>query len=168
MQKGDIVIVPGMLVFSAADTPLGTVEGVDEESLLVNNRRIAISGVLRTDTTTVYLSGYGMESYNQQENLATRDALFGARPEQGLNRDTEPSQVQAGVEVVGVDEKHVGMVKSVQDGTILISRTLKRDIYIPFEEVLDASDIRVVLRMKAHEVEHHHWPEPDLHTGLGQ
>jgi len=158
-------IVVGMVVYSAAEEPFGTVEAVSEHDFQVNGQKLPLGTIIRTEASTVYISGEGMRYFHDSDKIP---AAANHLTRQGLRKVNDPSQIQAGVEVVGIDGKHIGTVKEASHNQVLVSRLLQRDLYVPFDSVLDASDVKVVLDIEAHEVGKMHWHNPPLSTGLGQ
>lgn len=158
----------GMVVYSAAEEPFGTVEAVSDHDFQVNGKQLPLGTILRTEASTVYISGEGMRYFRDSDKIPAAGETANPVNRQRLREIHDPSQIQAGVEVVGIDGKHVGTVKEANHNQILVSRLLQRDLYIPFDSILDASDVKVVLDIEAHEVGKMHWHNPPLTTGLGQ
>jgi|GEM_PF-79946 len=77
-------------------------------------------------------------------------------------RPLDRTQVREGMEVVGADGQRVGVVKEVRDRDFLVDRTMKRDVYIPFDAATRVEDSRVILAIGAEQVDTMHWEEPRL------
>lgn len=163
MKKEPVNIVVGMQVYSAAHLPMGTVEHVFTDGFQVNGERLPLNAIAKTDTGSVYLNGPAMARYYRE---ATEEAGATQVGPKAPERPTfGPEQIQAGTEVYGIDDQHVGQVKATNQDTFLVNRLLHRDLFIPYSAVLDASDTRVILDISAHEVNKMHWQEPKIETG---
>jgi len=77
-------------------------------------------------------------------------------------RPLDRAQVREGMEVVGADGQRVGVVKEVRDRDFLVDRTMKRDVYIPFDAATSVEGTRVTLAIGAEQVDTMHWEEPRL------
>ncbi|MDI3339625.1 MAG: Hsp20 family protein [Sphaerobacter sp.] len=78
------------------------------------------------------------------------------------SRPADRTQVQAGMEVVGPDGGHIGLVKEVREGDLLVDRKLQRDVYVPFDAVRSVESSRVVLTVPPGQVDAMHWEHPPL------
>lgn len=79
-------------------------------------------------------------------------------------RPLDRTQVREGMEVVGADGRRVGVVKEVRDRDFLVDRTLKRDVYIPYDAATSVEETRVILAIGAEQVDAMDWEEPRLIT----
>jgi hypothetical protein len=77
-----------------------------------------------------------------------------SRPEREASGPTVSRRfIQNGMEVVGLDARRVGRVKQVRLTDFLVDRPLQRDIYVPVDAVQAVVDERVVLTIRADEVD---------------
>ena len=76
----------------------------------------------------------------------------------------DPTQVQPGMAVIGLDAQSVGEVKQVRDTDFLVNRPRARDVYVPFAAIhaIDAAAGGIVLAIPAAEVDHMDWPNPPV------
>lgn len=72
----------------------------------------------------------------------------------------ETPAVQVGMTVVGSMGGIVGTVEEVQSDDFLVSRTLRRHVYVPLDAVQHVVDTLVALNIPDHQVDHMHWPNP--------
>jgi hypothetical protein len=73
-----------------------------------------------------------------------------------------PSQVQAGMEVVGSDMKSVGSVKEARENDCLVAIPMQRDTYVPFTAIQNVEAGRIVLNIPAGQVKEMNWPKPSI------
>jgi osmotically-inducible protein OsmY len=85
-------------------------------------------------------------------------ASAGAGPSQHGNR----WQIRETMDVVGSDGERVGTVKSVHGTDFHVDRPMGRDLFVPFSAVRTVDGERVMLSMRANEVDSQHWPAPGL------
>jgi hypothetical protein len=173
-KKLDHDIVVGMMVYSAAHVPIGTIEEVDGDEMIVNGERLPVDGITQALVNSVYLSGTATALLRQNEIIPAAEANFGAAVVEGsiegvsrFNRPAYgPEQVVPGVQVYSLDDHFMGDLREVGETTIKVHRLLRRDLHIPYSAILEASDTRVVLNLTEHDAEKGHWPEgtPDLET----
>lgn len=71
-------------------------------------------------------------------------------------------QVKAEMEVYSKDGKPVGRVKTVREFDFLVDRRLKRDVYVPFAAVQEASGNAVMLNVQADAIDDLGWQHPPL------
>ncbi|HEX2914841.1 MAG TPA: DUF2382 domain-containing protein [Chloroflexia bacterium] len=76
----------------------------------------------------------------------------------GFNR----SQLTEGTDVVGTDNDFIGRVKQVRGDSILVDRTMKRDVYVPMSAVQSMDGGRVVLNVASQDVDDQGWANPPL------
>jgi hypothetical protein len=87
----------------------------------------------------------------------------GAGPSQHGNR----WQIRETMDVVGSDGERVGTVKSVHGTDFHVDRPMGRDLFVPFSAVRTVDGERVMLDVRAKEVDDQHWPAPGL-TGSNE
>jgi hypothetical protein len=85
----------------------------------------------------------------------------GAGPSQHGNR----WQIRETMDVAGSDGAPVGTVKAVHGTDFHVDRPKERDVFVPFSAVKTVDGERVLLSVRATEVDEQHWPTPGL-TGL--
>ena len=85
-------------------------------------------------------------------------ASAGAGPSQHGNR----WQIRDTMDVVGSDGETVGTVKAVHGTDFHLDRPVARDVFVPFSAVQTVDGERVMLRVRANEVDDQNWPAPDL------
>jgi len=91
------------------------------------------------------------------------DAALGSIPLTGVIQTSEGVfQASGGMEVVGADGGHVGRLKEIRPADILVDRTLKRDVYVPFAAVQGVRGEAIVLTIPAAQVDQMDWPQPPL------
>ncbi len=71
-------------------------------------------------------------------------------------------QVTTGMDVVGADGDRVGSVKAVRDTDFLVDRSMRRDVYVPFDAVRDVSGNVVTLNVTADQVDNMGWQSPPI------
>lgn len=74
----------------------------------------------------------------------------------------EISALALGMDVLGVDRRLVGRVKTVCARYLLIDRAAKRDVYVPFEAIQALWHNQIVLDIPAGQVDEMRWPRPPL------
>ena len=72
------------------------------------------------------------------------------------------STMALGMEVLGADGRLVGRVKEVFAGSLLIDRTGRRDVYVPFGAIQTLWHNQIVLAIPTGRVDNMHWPHPPL------
>jgi hypothetical protein len=82
----------------------------------------------------------------------------GAGPSQHGNR----WQIRETMDVVGSDGAPVGTVKSVHGTDFHVDRQMERDLLVPFSAVRTVDGERVMLSVRATEVDDQRWPAPGL------
>lgn len=70
-------------------------------------------------------------------------------------------QVRVGMSVVGSDSARIGTVKKVRGNDFLVERTLSGNINVPFTACQSVSGDRVMLNIRADQVEAQGWPVSD-------
>ena len=76
------------------------------------------------------------------------------------------SQIEIGMDVLGVDGHSVGRVKEVRDGDFLLDRPMAHDLYVPYQFVLSVPDrgekparpTEVVLTLTEDQLDKQDWP----------
>ena len=79
---------------------------------------------------------------------------------QGMSRESR--LIRSGMNVVGTDGERIGQVKEVRGSDFLIDRPMARDVYVPFSACRTVSSNRVVLTIRADEVDNMGWANPEL------
>lgn len=64
--------------------------------------------------------------------------------------------------VIAEDGKDLGTVKEVHERDFLIDRSMRRDVYAPFDRVLNVVADKVKLHALSDEVDKADWPRPPL------
>lgn len=76
-----------------------------------------------------------------------------------------PSDVRAGMRVVGSDRDEVGTVKEVRASDFLVDRRMRRDVYVPLAAVRDVTGDSIMLTVPAGAVDDQGWSNPPLLGG---
>jgi hypothetical protein len=82
----------------------------------------------------------------------------GAGPSQHGNR----WQIRETMDVVGTDGEKVGTVKAVHGTDFLLDGPMARDLLVPFSAVRTVDGERVMLGVRASEIDDQHWPSSEL------
>jgi len=79
------------------------------------------------------------------------------------------TSIQAGSEVYGSDNEHIGTVDEAFDSYLLIQKGLffPKDIYVPFSAITQADADRVVLNVTKDQIDSMGWNEPPSGTSSG-
>ena len=80
----------------------------------------------------------------------------------GPSRHGNRWQIRETMDVVGSDGANIGTVKSVHGTDFHVDRPMGRDLFIPFSAVQTVDGERVMLSVRASEVDEQHWPAPGL------
>jgi hypothetical protein len=80
----------------------------------------------------------------------------------GRAGQTDRSRVRESMEVVGSDGENIGQVKNLRDNDFLVDRNMARDIFVPFSAVRTIDGDRIMLNIRAGEVDSQNWPSTDL------
>lgn len=80
----------------------------------------------------------------------------------------DPANVKPGMEVVDWRGDLIGGVKAVRETDFHVDRPMARDVYVPFEAIQavvsdDSTDVdttRVILTVRADDVDNQGWPHP--------
>ncbi|MCZ7573161.1 MAG: BON domain-containing protein [Ardenticatenaceae bacterium] len=102
--------------------------------------------------------------WDVQNNLRLEERI-GRRSEGFAPGTTDRSQVQVGMQVVGLDGADVGRVKEVRDDDLLVDRPFDRDVYVPFDAIQEISGNWIVLTVSADRVDSMGWASPPLFGG---
>ncbi|MBX6771751.1 MAG: DUF2171 domain-containing protein [Chloroflexi bacterium] len=70
--------------------------------------------------------------------------------------------VRTGMQVVGSDGTGIGSVKEVRENDFLVSRAMKRDLYVPFNAIGNVSDNTITLNIPSSQVDNMGWQSPPL------
>lgn len=107
-----------------------------------------------------------------QGRYGAGDMRYGAEPivdtgafaqDGGGNR----SQIRETMDVVGSDGESIGTVKAVHSGNFHLDRPMAKDLFVPFSAVRTVDGERVMLNVRASEVDDQRWPDPSL-TGSNE
>ena len=60
------------------------------------------------------------------------------------------------------DGEKIGTVKAVHGTDFVLNRPMGRDLFVPFSAVRTVDGERVMLGIRASEVDDQHWPNPEL------
>ncbi len=71
-------------------------------------------------------------------------------------------RIAAGMEVVGTDGAEAGVVKGVREGDFLVGLFLERDVYVPFDAVRNVTTHRIILDIRADQIDSMGWPHSSL------
>jgi hypothetical protein len=83
-----------------------------------------------------------------------------ARSREGTTMLFDRTDLQIGMEVVGVDGYRVGEVKEVRATDFLVDRTGHRDIYVPFSAIQAVTAEKVSLSIPVDQVDGMDWDSP--------
>jgi hypothetical protein len=79
------------------------------------------------------------------------------------------NQIRDRMKVLGIDKQEIGEVKEIRDNDFLVDRPLARDVYVPFNACSEITRDRIILNVKADEVNDQNWPVPEIiDTDFGQ
>jgi len=70
--------------------------------------------------------------------------------------------VHTGMQVVGSDGAGIGSVKEVRENDFLVSRAMRRDLYVPFNAIDHVSNNTITLNIPSSQVDHMGWQSPPL------
>jgi hypothetical protein len=87
--------------------------------------------------------------------------------EAGGDRIGSRFTIHESMEIVGADGESVGQVTEVRGTDFLVGRPGRGEVYVPFSGVQTVDGDRVMLDVRAGEVDRQGWPTPDL-TGTSQ
>lgn len=68
-----------------------------------------------------------------------------------------PSELHVGSEVVGADGAFIGHLQDVHEHYVSAERPAKADVYIPFIEIQDVADGKVVVNVPARDIDLMGW-----------
>ena len=72
------------------------------------------------------------------------------------------TSLREGLEVVGADDEHIGYVKDVRDDDMLVERSMRRDVFVPYDAITRVTQFRAVLAIAADQVSAMDWSSPPL------
>jgi hypothetical protein len=72
------------------------------------------------------------------------------------------NKIRDRMKVLGRDKQEIGEVKEIRDNDFLVDRPLARDVYVPFNACSEITRDRIVLNVKADEVNDQDWPVPEI------
>lgn len=81
---------------------------------------------------------------------------------EAARRPVDRAQVREGMDVVGPEGGHIGTVKAVRERDFLIDRSMQRDVYAPFDAVMEVAGTRVVLAVGPGQIDAMDWEQPEL------
>ena len=73
--------------------------------------------------------------------------------------------MRAGMTVYGTNGDEIGLVKEVRSNDFLVDRSLRRDVYVPFNAIQTVRNDQVVLNLPADQVDSMSWPNPPTFGG---
>jgi hypothetical protein len=121
-------------------------------------------GGLRESGVPAYGTGVASTSgVSSRTGPGEPGASAGAGPSQHGNR----WQIRETMDVVGADGERIGTVKAVHGTDFHLDRPMKQDLFVPFSAVRTVDGERVMLDVRAHEVDDQRWPTPGL-TGSNE
>ncbi len=148
MTSGQHDVRVGMEVVGTDGEPVGRVREVGSDNFLVErpgltNIFLAFDDIQRITDGRVLLNIPAVE-------VDTMDWPSSPEETGSVEEDTIRSQVHAGTEVVGNDQRPVGQVKSVLPSDfLLVQRGGQPDLYVPFDFIRHVSSGRAVLTIPA-------------------
>ena len=84
----------------------------------------------------------------------------GAGEQAGMQGAGGAGQMRAGMTVYGTNGDEIGLVKEVRSNDFLVDRSLRRDVYVPFNAIQTVRNDQVVLNLPADQVDSMNWPNP--------
>lgn len=139
-------------------------DAIDSEAMVDSGTFASDRGGIRESGVPAYGVGVaGTSGVSTRSGPGEPGASAGAGPSQHGNR----WQVRETMDVVGSDGATVGTVKAVHGTDFHVDRPMGRDVFVPFSAVQTVDGERVMLSVRASEVDDQHWPTPDL-TGSNE
>lgn len=75
------------------------------------------------------------------------------------------SQIRPGMIVVTSDHEELGHVKEIRGMDFLLDRPMKRDVYVPLDQVRDVRNDRAVLQVNKDQIDAMRWESPPILAG---
>ena len=139
-------------------------DAIDSEAMVDSGTFADDRGGVRESGIPAYGVGVaGTSGVSTRSGPGEPGVSAGAGPSQHGNR----WQIHETMDVVGSDGVTVGTVKSVHGTDVHVDRPGGRDFFVPFSAVRTVDGERVMLSVRASEVDDQHWPTPDL-TGSNE
>ena len=139
-------------------------EALDSEAMVDSGTFASDRGGIRESGVPAYGVGVaGTSGVSTRSGPGEPGASAGAGPSQQGNR----WQIRETMDVIGSDGAPVGTVKAVQGTSFHVDRPNERDLFVPFSAVRTVDGERVLLNVRASEVDKQRWPTPGL-TGSNE
>ncbi len=71
-------------------------------------------------------------------------------------------QITVGMQVVGTDGGNIWTVKEVRNNDFLVNIPMHRDVYVPYNAVLNVTGNTVALNIPSNQINNMGWPNPSL------
>jgi len=134
-------------------------DAIDSEAMVDSGTFASDRGGIRESGVPAYGVGVaGTSGVSTRSGPGEPGAGAGAGPSQHGNR----WQVRETMDVVGSDGAPVGTVKSVHGTDFHVDRPKGRDLFVPFSAVRTVDGERIMLSVRATEVDDQHWPTPGV------
>lgn len=131
----------------------------DRDTMVDSGTFAGDRGGLRESRTPAYGTGVASTSgVSNRWGPGEPGASAGAGPSQHGNR----WQIRETMDVVGSDGEKIGTVKQVHGTDFHLDRPMGRDLFVPFSAVRTVDGERVMLSIRATEVDDQRWPNPEL------
>ncbi len=75
----------------------------------------------------------------------------------GETYQSKPEQLIDGLQVVGAQGNHIGIVKEIHAHDFLLGRLEGMDVHVPFSAIQMIADDRAVLNVTADQIDSQHW-----------
>ena len=155
-------VARGMEVLGADARTIGIVREVGDQDIIV----------ARPDTWDIRVPWHALDAMRDVADgqimlTVTEDEIDGtgwlpADEDEVTGAMRHRPSLREGLEVVGTDEEHIGYVKDVRDDDMLVERSLRRDVYVPYDAITRVTQFRAVLAVTANEASAMDWPSPPL------
>lgn len=149
-------------------TQHGQIDASDVE-VEVNNGEVTLRGTVDSRRTKrlvedVTDSVMGVRDVHNQLRVQERQRGEQYGPGGRMSATGRP-QILQGMQVIGSDGGNIGSVKEVRQNDFLIDRALQRDIYAPFDAVVEVQESRVRLNVPADQIDDMGWQSPPIIGG---
>jgi hypothetical protein len=149
-------------------TQHGKIDATDME-VEVDNGEVYLKGKVENRQTkrlaedTVATVPGVMDVHNQLKVTQPRREQTGRRQQmEGQSKTKIRERIYDRMKVLGRDKQEIGEVKEIRDNDFLVDRPLARDVYVPFDACYDVSNDRILLNIRADEVNDQNWPVPEI------
>jgi hypothetical protein len=125
----------------------------------VNNRHIK-----RMAEDTIATVPGVMDVHNQLKTTdrTRRENIRRDQHMRGQPRTQIREQIRDRMKVLGREKQEIGEVKEIRENDFLVDRPLARDVYVPFDACYEITHDRIVLNIRADEVNDQNWPVPEI------